>query len=717
MKTPGIKRLGAGLMAFLLVLGLPPSLLPAASAAEESPWAAEIPAMLAAGPYAEGEAVAAVDPANADGFDLPALTGLREDLDGEDLMTVPEEDASGGEAVLTLIRQPGKTTEELLYTLAGDDRVFFAEPNYLQETPEPVSEDGMTVALQEAAAVLQEADPEPADPWDGLLPHEQTPDLTPFQWGHKAVHIPNFGATGSNMEGDPVVVAVVDQPVDFSHPDLAPVAFTFTKEQQEKLGCEAHGFNAAWDSADGKLTPFHGASHGTHCAGVIGGAWDGHGISGAASSVRIISIQNGGRDGKTSLVNGLRAYDFIRRANELGADIRVVSNSWGVNQCSLALDEAVRAVGEQFGTVSVFSSGNNSRDLRDYADLHATLSANPYVIVAAASTDTDETANFSNYGGTLADLASPGVRILSSVRPENGIYAPELTPDSTCFLESFEGENPRVTAAQAGAEDSSAVTEDQALTGSRALALKLDRSRLEPGQTMFTVDLTLHDIQPDLELGNYLGLSLNASGFAMLLSRQWLGIDEHVSYMLNPGATEGNAWVSYWMEIPPEAAGKAGPVDLTLRLVLPVGEDVDTVYFDTVGIGNEKVPYAYYDGTSMACPLVSGAAAVLAAETGVVKGITGTEFAPDAPVTREQLAAVLYRCAQAKGQGFTGSWYFPLDFKDAAEISGYADEAMHWMTMKGILTGMGDGTLAPGANATRAQIAAMFMRFCESMNG
>ena len=108
-------------------------------------------------------------------------------------------------------------------------------------------------------------------------------------------------------------------------------------------------------------------------------------------------------------------------------------------------------------------------------------------------------------------------------------------------------------------------------------------------------------------------------------------------------------------------------------------------------------------------------AANWAAETGVVKGVSDTEFAPDAPVTREQLATILYRYAKAQGKGFTGAWAFPLDYPDAAEVSEWADEAMHWMTMNGIITGMGDGTLAPRVNATRAQIATLFMRFTEAM--
>ena len=95
----------------------------------------------------------------------------------------------------------------------------------------------------------------------------------------------------------------------------------------------------------------------------------------------------------------------------------------------------------------------------------------------------------------------------------------------------------------------------------------------------------------------------------------------------------------------------------------------------------------------------------------IIHGVNEAEFSPDTQVTREQLAAILYRYAQTIGRGFTGMWAFPLDFSDAANVSEYAYEPLCWMTMKDIITGMDDGTLAPKENATRAQIAAIFMRF------
>lgn len=104
-------------------------------------------------------------------------------------------------------------------------------------------------------------------------------------------------------------------------------------------------------------------------------------------------------------------------------------------------------------------------------------------------------------------------------------------------------------------------------------------------------------------------------------------------------------------------------------------------------------------------------AAAWAVSTGIANGVNETEFSPDAAVTREQLAAILYRFAQITGRGFTGAWAFSLNFPDAANVSEYTYEPLCWMTMKGIITGMGDGTLAPTENATRAQLAAVFKRF------
>ena len=100
-----------------------------------------------------------------------------------------------------------------------------------------------------------------------------------------------------------------------------------------------------------------------------------------------------------------------------------------------------------------------------------------------------------------------------------------------------------------------------------------------------------------------------------------------------------------------------------------------------------------------------------AAVNGIVTGYSAEEFCPADPVTREQLATILYRYVQQKGQGFAGTWAFPLNFSDADQVSGYAYEALCWMTMQGIVEGMDDHRLAPQEGTDRAQLATILMRF------
>ena len=98
-----------------------------------------------------------------------------------------------------------------------------------------------------------------------------------------------------------------------------------------------------------------------------------------------------------------------------------------------------------------------------------------------------------------------------------------------------------------------------------------------------------------------------------------------------------------------------------------------------------------------------------AASTGVVNGVGEGRFNPDGKITREQIAAMLYRFSNSpKVEGNLNA------FRDAADVSDYAVNAMIWAVKEGIINGVGEGdsvALAPKANATRAQIATIFARF------
>ena len=103
-----------------------------------------------------------------------------------------------------------------------------------------------------------------------------------------------------------------------------------------------------------------------------------------------------------------------------------------------------------------------------------------------------------------------------------------------------------------------------------------------------------------------------------------------------------------------------------------------------------------------------------AAGEGIVNGVSDTEFAPNAAVTREQLAAILHRYAQHKGYDVSiGESTNILSYSDFASISEYAISAMQWVCGEGIITGVTESTLEPRGTATRAQSAAILMRFLE----
>ena len=104
-----------------------------------------------------------------------------------------------------------------------------------------------------------------------------------------------------------------------------------------------------------------------------------------------------------------------------------------------------------------------------------------------------------------------------------------------------------------------------------------------------------------------------------------------------------------------------------------------------------------------------------AAAEKIVNGYGDGRFGTNDPVTREQLATILYRYAQYKGQGFTGAWMFLLDFVDRADVSTWADEAVHWCSMKGVVHGKDGRVFDPQGTAARAEAAAMVQRFCEAL--
>lgn len=108
-----------------------------------------------------------------------------------------------------------------------------------------------------------------------------------------------------------------------------------------------------------------------------------------------------------------------------------------------------------------------------------------------------------------------------------------------------------------------------------------------------------------------------------------------------------------------------------------------------------------------------GKAVYWARKNGIVSGYSDEEFAPNAEITREQIAAILRRYAEFKG--VSGGEKGNLSrFTDALQISDWAKEHVEWAVGAGLLSGRDNGTLDPTGQATRAEVAAVLQRFIEA---
>ena len=118
---------------------------------------------------------------------------------------------------------------------------------------------------------------------------------------------------------------------------------------------------------------------------------------------------------------------------------------------------------------------------------------------------------------------------------------------------------------------------------------------------------------------------------------------------------------------------------------------------------NYLMPFTDVDGGAWYAEAVRWASS-----EGIVEGVSDTSFAPNAEITREQLAAILHRYA---GEPATAANL--AGYADGASVSAYAVDAMSWCVEHMIITGVTDTTLEPQGTATRAQCATMLMRFAE----
>lgn len=187
---------------------------------------------------------------------------------------------------------------------------------------------------------------------------------------------------------------------------------------------------------------------------------------------------------------------------------------------------------------------------------------------------------------------------------------------------------------------------------------------------------------------------------------------------------DGSGIVKGWFVDVPQGAWYYEPVQYTFAQGLMTGvsgtefapdADVTRGMFVTVLYRMENTPEtaAAHGFTDVPADAYYADAVAWASENGIVTGFSAEQFAPEENITREQMAAILHRYAAFKGHDTAA--HGALSYTDNGAISDYARDAVTWAADNGILQGNENGTFAPAANATRAEAAAVFQRMAEKL--
>ena len=441
------------------------------------------------------------------------------------------------------------------------------------------------------------------------------------------------------------VVAIIDTGVDYSNPELS--SYIWNNPYTSHLKGE-HGYDFVNQDAD----PMDDAGHGTHCAGIITSVLNGE-------NVKIMPLKFLDSDGYGDTYGAIGAYNYIYTAQRLGVNVISINNSWGggADNYDEILKTFINLVGEN-GAVSVCAAGNEEANLDEYYTSPASLDS-PYIISVAAANEKGELAQFSNYSAKDVDIAAPGADILSYVSyncfnpvvykdAEDGkelcgtyedFNGQLLTPDvpqklsysnpeidSVCYnleqSENSEGHQEVVLTKNDffGEKTEEAQAMQWNITGAKAgenYVLYLPYEQ-EASSTPVYLHMMLKTQAPDLtaDLGS-LFIECTTLWVEDLL------ISEDGSYTEDDLETIGSLGVygkeNYWNQISVEKNSnvkKAGKRAIALNLLVEESGDysftIDDFAISKSNVEEEEFgKTAFYNGTSMAAPYVSGAVAAL----------------------------------------------------------------------------------------------------------
>ncbi len=289
------------------------------------------------------------------------------------------------------------------------DLVIYAEPVQEIHFDDPIQN------FSASDLLARETEPGAGQPNDPMFDEQWALNNVGQNGGKAKADVAALKAWNKTHGSGDVVVAVLDSGVDYTHQDLVSNMWlrpdNVPAYKDEELGAfnDLHGFNAVDNQSD----PMDDNGHGTHCAGIIGAEGDNdEGIAGINWSVQIMPLKFMGRGGFGTTKDAIEAINYAIDRKRNGVNVRVINASWGSTANSKALEDTIRAAGEE-GILFVAAAGNDgsSNDKRPHYPSNYDL---PNLISVAALDRNDNLASFSNFGIKTVHVAAPGKDILST---------------------------------------------------------------------------------------------------------------------------------------------------------------------------------------------------------------------------------------------------------------------------------------------------------------